>query len=147
MRTPLVILLILTGPWMAARCLWPEDMGRAEVYGLAGLILAFTFFGIGHFAKTEAMVAMLPPRLPARRPAVLATGILEFALALGLVLPATRSVAGWACVAVLVGFFPVNVYASVRRTGGGGHEWGPLYLLLRLPLQVILVLWTIAFSQ
>ncbi|NIZ10194.1 hypothetical protein [Pseudooceanicola sp. HF7] len=146
MRTPVIILLLLTGPWLLAQGLSPTDMARAQSGGLAGLVLAFTFFGIGHFAMTEQMIDMLPPWVPARRAVVLLTGVLEFALAIALVIPATRSVAGWTCAAVLVGFFAVNVYASFKRRGGGGHDWGPLYLLVRSPLQVLLVYWCLTFS-
>jgi uncharacterized membrane protein len=92
------------------------------------------------------MVDMLPPWVPARRMVVLLTGVLEFALAVALAVPSTRAVAGWACVAILIGFFPVNVYASFKRRGGGGHDWGPVYLLVRLPLQILLVCWCLTFS-
>ena len=147
MRIPIIILLLLTGPWVSVRLFTPDDLARADLFGLVGLILAFTFFGIGHFAKTDQMVDMLPTRIPARKPIVLLTGLLEFGLALGLIFPATRIVTGWACIAVLVGFFPVNVYASIQRRGGGGHEWGPIYLLIRGPLQLTLIVWCFAFTQ
>ena len=147
MKTPLIILSLLTGPWLLAQLVFPGDALRTDHFGLAGVVLAFTFFGIGHFAKTEQMVDMLPPQIPFRRAIVLATGVLEFALALAVALPVTRGAAGLACVAVLIGFFPANIYAAIHRRGGGGHDWGPAYLLVRFPLQVILVLWCLAFTQ
>ncbi len=146
MRTPIIIILLLTGPWLLAQGLFPGDMGRAQLGGLAGLVLAFAFFGTGHFAMTGQMIEMLPPWVPVRRAVVLLTGVLEFALAIALAVPSTRAVAGWACAAILVGFFPVNIYASFKRRGGGGHDWGPLYLLVRLPVQILLVYWCLTFS-
>lgn len=147
MRTPIIIILLLTGPWLLAQGLFPGDMARTQLGGLAGLVLAFAFFGTGHFAMTGQMVEMLPPWVPVRCAVVLATGVLEFALAIALAVPSTRAVAGGACAAILVGFFPVNVYASFKRRGGGGHDWGPLYLLVRFPLQVLLVYWCLTFSS
>ncbi|WP_373354129.1 hypothetical protein [Pseudoroseicyclus sp. CXY001] len=146
MRTPAIILALLVLPWLAALLLWPSDAARAELFGLAGLVLAFAFFSLGHFAMTGQMVEMLPRWVPLRRPIVLATGVMEAGIALALMLPASRVAAGWASIAVLIGFFPVNVYASLTRRGGGGHEWGPVYLLLRLPLQLLLVAWCILFA-
>ena len=42
---------------------------------------------------------------------------------------------------MLIAFLPVNIYAAVNRVGMGGHEWGPIYLLIRVPLQFILIGW------
>ena len=76
---------------------------------------------------------------------VLATGVLEFAIAAGMLVPATRRLAGLTAIAIFVGFFPLNIYAALNHTGMGGHVWGPEYLLIRFPLQVLLVIWTWMF--
>jgi uncharacterized membrane protein len=47
---------------------------------------------------------------------------------------------------VLVLFFPANVYAALNHVPMGGHAWGPVYLLLRAPLQVIILLWVYWFT-
>jgi len=36
----------------------------------------------------------------------------------------------------------VNIHAAFNRIEMGGHEWGPIYLLIRVPLQLILIGWT-----
>jgi uncharacterized membrane protein len=79
-------------------------------------------------------------------PLVYLTGLLEIALALGLALPATRRLAGLAAIAILVLFFPANVYAAFAQVGMGGHAWGPVYLLIRAPLQATLIAWTWWFA-
>ena len=38
-------------------------------------------------------------------------------------------------------FFPANIYAAFNSIGLGGHQWGPIYLLIRAPLQIILIAW------
>lgn len=116
-----------------------------KIGGVVGLSIAFAFFGIGHFAQTVPMSEMLPSWVPARIPIVYATGILEFALAAGLLVPRWRRAAGWICIAVLIGFFPANIYAALNSMGMGAHQWGPVYLLIRAPLQLILIAWAYWF--
>ena len=43
---------------------------------------------------------------------------------------------------MFLGFLPVNVYAAVERIDFGGHGMGPVYLLTRVPFQLLLVAWT-----
>jgi len=44
-------------------------------------------------------------------------------------------------VLVFVVFFPANIYAALQGVGLGGHQWGAIYLLIRAPLQLILIAW------
>ena len=114
--------------------------------GALGLGLLFTFTGVGHFIQTEAMAQMLPPWVPERTFLVYLTGILEFAIAIGFFLRRLRRVAGWAAAIVLVGFFPANIYAAMNQVPMGGHAWGPVYLLIRAPLQAIILMWVFWFT-
>lgn len=141
--TPLVLLALMAGPWLAARLLAPR---LAPAAGRLGIALLFTFTGIGHFTRTAGMVAMLPAWLPAREPAVLVSGVVEIALGLAVLPARSRRAAGWLLVALLVAFLPVNVWAAWNRTGLGGHQDGPAYLLLRIPLQVAFAAWVIVFA-
>ena len=140
MITPLIMLAILSIPLLLTK-LWGKP-GQTAAAAAVGLGLLFLFTASGHFTQTTAMIAMLPSWVPWRREIVLATGVLEALTALGLLVPATRRPAGWAALAMLVGFFPANVYAAVNHTGMGGHVSGPEYLLVRAPLQAVLIAWT-----
>ena len=91
------------------------------------------------------MVQMLPPFVPARVPLIYATGLLEWAIALGFFVPRFRTTAGIAAAAVLIAFFPANIYAAFARVPMGGHEWGPVYLLIRAPLQLAILIWIYHF--
>jgi uncharacterized membrane protein len=147
MTTPLIMLAILLVPLLVAGLL--RSLGRqvgADSAGVAGLVLLFLFTASGHFAAAQAMAEMLPPLVPARVPLVYLTGVLEIALAAGIALPATRRLAGLAAIAVLVLFFPANVYAAFAQVGMGGHAWGPVYLVIRAPLQALLIAWTWWFA-
>lgn len=147
MTTPLIILLLLTTPLVTAY-LMTKGRGRPgrtaadwSRYAAWGLGAAFAFFCLGHFVQTDGMVAMLPPWVPLRAGLVYATGLLEVAIALALFTPAWRRLGAWAAIAVLVLFFPANVYAAINGVGLGGHQWGPVYLWIRAPLQLVLIGW------
>lgn len=148
MVTPIIMLVLLVAPcvvlggWALATRRRFDTRGAAAV----GLGMVFVFTGIGHFVQTGAMVQMLPAWVPARLPVVYATGILEFAIAAGLFIPRSRRCAGWAAATVLVLFFPANVYAAINHVPMGGHAWGPAYLLVRAPLQLIVLLWAWWFT-
>ena len=137
MITPLVMLALMTGPWIVL---------RSRAAGAIGLGVLFVFTGVGHFIQTEPMAQMLPGFVPFRVPLVYLTGLLEFAIAAGFFIPATRRLAGWAATVALVLFFPANIYAAFAHVPMGGHAWGPVYLLLRTPLQAAIVAWVWWFA-
>jgi uncharacterized membrane protein len=137
MTMPVIMLALMLGPWLAR---------RTQAAGVIGLSVLFFFTGSGHFLQTEAMAQMLPPWVPAPVALVYLTGVLEFAIAIALILPDTRRQAGWMAAAVLVLFFPANIYAAMNHVPMGGHAWGPVYLLVRAPLQLAILLWVYWFT-
>ena len=147
MTTPLIILAILTIP-VFLTAFAGVATGRSELYRVGGIIslsIAFAFFAVGHFVLTDEMVDMLPAFVPQRRLIMYATGVLEIGLAAALLVPRYRQQAGAVCMAVLVLFFFSNIYAALHSVGPGGHHWGPVYLLIRGPLQLLLIGWTYWF--
>ena len=145
MTTPLIILGLLLAPLLLLTPL----AGRVvdwRTRGSIGLALVFLFTGVGHFVRTVPMAKMLPLWLPGKIPLVYATGVLELAVALLVLLPATRRFAGWTIIAMLIVFLPVNIYAAIQGVGMGGHQWGPVYLWVRVPLQLLLIGWTWWFA-
>jgi uncharacterized membrane protein len=119
--------------------------GDVDWAGRLGLALVFAFAALGHFVKTNAMAEMIPPSVPRRRALIQVSGVFELVLAiLVLAWPKSRLV-GFIIIGFLIAVFPSNVYAAVRRVDFGGHSAGPRYLLVRAPLQVLLVLWTYWF--
>jgi len=147
MTTPLIMLAILALPLLFAVLLRAAGGPALDTrnMGAVGLAIVFVFTAIGHFTQTETMAQMLPAWVPGRILLVHATGVLEFAIAAGLLFPACRKLAGYAAAAVLVLFFPANVYAAIHHVPMGGHAWGPAYLLVRAPLQGILLFWAYWF--
>ena len=89
---------------------------------------------------------MLPPWVPEKFLIVHVSGIFEFALAAGFPIHKTRRFAGWIAFIALILFFPLNIYAALNHILHGGHAWGPVYLLIRGPLQLIIIYWIYWFA-
>jgi len=140
MKTPILMTLLLLLPYGVVRLVPPLDRRGARPYSFVlGLALLFCFTSSGHFVQTAAMAQMLPPWVPARVALVYLTGVLEFVAAVLILLPRTRRPATWAMLAMLILFLPANIYAALERVPMGGHAWGPVYLLVRVPLQLLIV--------
>jgi uncharacterized membrane protein len=102
---------------------------------LAGM---FAASGVVHLVKPEFYEPIIPPWLPGPREIVLASGVAELACAAGLAHPRTRSTAGWASVALLLGVFPGNVQMAVDAMGTDNTAL-KVGSLVRLPFQAPLI--------
>jgi uncharacterized membrane protein len=108
---------------------------------IAGLATILAASGVIHLVRPEVYEGIVPHVLPHKRLLVHASGVLEIACAAGLLHPATRRVAGWGSVALLVGVFPANVQMSVdqgrraARRGDASSRATFAATLARLPLQ------------
>lgn len=145
MTTPAIMLALLVTPWVAVR-LVAVSLEARRFAGVLGVTLVFCFTGVGHFVVSESMAAMLPPALPWRLAGVYVSGVVEIVLACLLMVPRLRRTIGWCLIVVLVGLLPINIYAAVEQVPMGGHAWGPVYLLVRVPLQVVLIAWVYWFA-
>lgn len=104
------------------------------------LATLFVFTGVAHFGRERKdLIAMVPPALPGPGVLVTLTGLLEFAGAIGLLLPSTRAWAAWGLILLLIALFPANVSAARRGVGIRGRPHTPLWL--RGPMQVLFVAW------
>ncbi|MCG8603257.1 MAG: hypothetical protein MI807_24150 [Verrucomicrobiales bacterium] len=92
------------------------------------------------------MSEMLPSAVPFRIPLIYFTGVVELLAAGAVLVPRIRRHVGWCLIFLLLSFLPVNIYAAINRIGMGGHQWGPIYLLIRVPLQLVLVSWVWYFT-
>jgi uncharacterized membrane protein len=88
-----------------------DDWPAAVAVGLAAM---FLMTGVAHFVPVmrRAMIAIVPPRLPAPGLLVTITGALELLGAAGLLYPPTRVAAGLCLFALMLVMFPANVYAA-----------------------------------
>ena len=111
-----------------------------------GIMTMFIFTGAGHFTSTAAIAALVPPTVPWPLAVVYVTGFLEIVLGLAVTVPKSQEMAGRALIGLLLAFIPINVYGAIYPVPSGGHEWGPVYLLVRIPLQLIIVAWVYRFT-
>jgi uncharacterized membrane protein len=109
---------------------------------LRWLLTAFMVVaGANHFVAPAAYVAMMPSALPAPAALVYISGVAEVLGGLGLILPATRRLAGWGLIALFVAIFPANINMAVHHLPLGGREIPTWALWARLPLQAVLMVW------
>lgn len=142
MTTILIILTLLLLPYgLLALCRVPENLR-----GRIGLAAVFAFTGVGHFVKTGGMIRMLPVWVPERELVIHLTGVIELLASAALLVPATKRFSGIFLCVFLVAVFPANVFAAFERVEFGGHAAGPVYLLVRAPLQMLLIGWTWWFA-
>ena len=146
--TLLILFLLLVVPYLILTLVGQLVSGfqisrvkRARV----GLSLFFIFTAIGHFLRSEEMAMMLPAAVPYRVDLIYLTGIFELLGAIGVWLPRLTRLAGLLLIIMLIGILPANIYSAIQRVDFGGHQAGPLYLLVRIPFQVF-VIWWIYFS-
>lgn len=107
------------------------------------IMLLFT--AIGHFAFTKGMSMMIPEFVPFKESVVYLSGIFEILLALGLLIPKSQTVSGWALVIFLLLMLPANIYASMNKVNyqkGTFDGNGLTYLWFRIPLQFLFIVWT-----
>ncbi|MFF2271449.1 DoxX family protein [Agromyces sp. NPDC058136] len=89
-------------------------LGTWPAWLTGGLVLMFLMGAVGRLvpAVRAELVAMVPPRLPRPELIVAATGVLEVAGAIGLLVPPTHRLAALCLALLLVAVFPANVHAA-----------------------------------
>ncbi len=101
--------------------------------------------GIHHFVNTEFLLKMMPPFLPYPLGLVQISGVLEIILGLLLLYPKYTRIAAWGCILLFVAVFPANIYmAMIPERFPEIPQWG---LYLRLPLQLLPILWAWWFTR
>lgn len=111
------------------------------------LTLLMVAAGINHFLSPAPYVAMVPAALPAPEALVAISGVAEILGGLGLILPATRRLAAWGIVALLVAVFPANVNMAIHELPLADRQVPAWALWARLPLQLLLIWWAVSFTR
>jgi uncharacterized membrane protein len=112
---------------------------------LISLILMAAFYlfaGVSHFRSPKFFLKITPKWVPSPERVNHLVGAIEIALGLGLLLPATRSMAAMGIILLLIAVFPANVYhfqKALKKKKMVGLT------MLRLPLQLVLIYWAYSF--
>lgn len=125
-------------------------MNRKTLSAVAMAALLSTS-AVNHFRNPRFYNAVVPRSISTdtegkygvmtRRQWTHASGVLEFAAAAGLLLPATRRLAATGTAGMYVAFIAGHISALQRAFGPRGGDREKLIHSLRLPLQVPLILW------
>ena len=113
----MAVLLTLVLGSLAARAVgwfgvdYVDSWPRAIAVGLAAI---FVMTGVAHFVNPlrAAVIAIVPPRVPAPALLVTVTGVLELLGAVGLLVPVTRVAAAVCLPLLMLVMFPANVHAA-----------------------------------
>ena len=143
---PLIILLVTFGLLIILdRFLLGERIGLS-LTGRIAMAAMLVATGISHFTNTDQMVAMMPDFTPAKRELVYFTGVCELVAVVGLVWNKTARLASVLLIVFFVLVLPANIAGSLKSVNFGGMEYGPLYLLLRVPMQLFFIWWVWYFG-
>jgi uncharacterized membrane protein len=115
----------------------PKSLPRR--LALLGLGPFFIVAGANHFLSPDFYLAMMPPWLPAHSELVWISGLCEILGGIGVMVPITRSRAGWGLVALLIAIFPANVYMALNPELFAEIPRAALYG--RLPFQAVFIAW------
>jgi uncharacterized membrane protein len=105
------------------------------------LAIFFIIAGLLHFMFTDKYVSIMPPWLNWHRELVFISGAFEFAGGLGILLKLPRRAAGLGLILLALAVLPANVQMLLDAHGADKAIWWQTLLFLRLPLQLLLIMW------
>lgn len=112
-----------------------------HLYLMAAL---YILAGINHFRKPRFYLKIIPPYLPKPRLLNAVAGFAEVILGILLCVPKTTPYAALGIIALLIAVFPANLFMYQNEDARlGFSKW---LLLLRLPLQIVLIFWAYEYT-
>lgn len=112
--------------------------GKLSIFLLAAF---FIIGGLLHFVFPAQYISIMPPWLGWHRELVFISGVFEVAGGLGLLHCATRRMAGLGLIVFSLAVLPANIQMLIDAHGDNKALWWQALLLLRLPLQGLLIAW------
>jgi len=114
--------------------------------------LFYVVAGVTHFTAPGFFRQIVPPGLPAPGLLVAVSGVAEIALGALVMVPATRPLAAWGIIALLVAVYPANAYQALSNpTLVDPPAWmgqpSQAALWIRLPLQFVLMYWAWRYTR
>ena len=113
-----------------------------HLYLMAVLYIAA---GINHFKNPGMYIKIIPPYLPNPKLLNILSGAAEIILGILLMIPLTTHVAAWGIIALLLAVFPANIYMFCKKKGK--FSLFKFILLIRLPLQIVLIVWAYIYTH
>jgi len=123
-----------------------------ERAGRALLAVVMMTMGVLHFTNADTFASIVPDYLPAPLALVYLSGVAEFALGAMLWVERTRRFAAYGLVLLFVAVFPAIVHWALHPEleVAGLPSWlspSATALWLRLPLQLVLIVWALRCAR
>ena len=113
-----------------------------HLYIMSGM---YIIAGLFHFIRPKMYLRIMPRYLPAHLSLVYLSGLLEIALGILLLFKVYKDWAIYGIILMLLIFLLVHFYMlSSKKASAGIPRW---ILLLRLPLQFVLIWWAYFYLQ
>lgn len=143
---PLIFLLAAFGLLFGINKFLLKGKLSFSFIGRASLAVMLIVTGITHFTSTNLMVETMPEFLPLKKEIVYLTGILELLAVVGLLVDRLSKLTAILLIIFFVCILPANIVGSLKQVNLGGMEYGAMYLLFRVPLQVLFIFWAYYFG-
>ncbi|MDZ7716589.1 MAG: DoxX family protein [Balneolaceae bacterium] len=101
----------------------------------------FLLMGLLHFIRPEPFMKIMPDYIPWHKAMVYISGIAELLGGAGMLIGETRTAAGYGLIILLFAVFPANIDMAQKAFQQYGLTLRTWILLLRLPLQFVLMYW------
>ncbi|SIR64789.1 Uncharacterized membrane protein [Haladaptatus litoreus] len=123
-----------------------NTLGRLKRPLLYVMSLVYVVAGVLHFVAPKVYTRIIPPQFPRPVFLVYLSGLAEIVLGIGVLFQRTRRQSAWGLIALLVAVFPANVHMARNEIlPDGVPDWASgiarVALWVRLPFQVVLILW------
>lgn len=109
-------------------------------------LMAFLYIlaGINHFRVPHSYIKIIPSYFPNPKLLNILSGGSEILLGALLCVPSVSKYAAVGIIALLIAVFPANLFMYAdEKANMGLPNW---VLLLRLPLQIVLIIWAYRYS-
>jgi uncharacterized membrane protein len=108
------------------------------------MALTYILAGINHFRRPLFYIRIIPIYFPNPKVLNIASGLIEIILGILLCIPTTSQLAALGIIALLIAVFPANLFMYQNLDAGFGiPRW---ILLLRLPIQILLIIWAYQYT-
>ena len=128
MSTLIILIFSFCLIWLLNRYAFKSFLS-ASLVGRVALAITLLFTGSSHFFKTPEMVQMMPEFLPYKIQLVYFTGVLEMALAVGLMFPRYYRWTSIVLILFFLAILPANIIGSIKRVHlGWNGKWTGLFV-------------------
>lgn len=101
----------------------------------------FLLMGVLHFIRPQPFINIMPDYIPWHKAMVYISGVAELLGGAVLLLPEFRTAAAYGLIILLFAVFPANIDMAQKGIQEYGLTTRTWVLLLRLPLQFVLMYW------